>query len=96
MDGSSGALDTTGAAARPDPTVTELVRRAAEANAALMRGDAEAYRALQPWSDDFTLMSPFGGPPSRAADYTAERIAALHRIADLVYDRWTEGLSRGS
>jgi ketosteroid isomerase-like protein len=80
MVGSSPALDTPGTAARPDLTVAELVRRAAEANAALMRGDAESYRALQPWSDDFTLMSPFGGTPSRAADYTAERMAALGRF----------------
>jgi hypothetical protein len=24
-----------------------------------------------------------------------ERIAALHRIADRIYDRWSEGLARG-
>jgi GMP synthase-like glutamine amidotransferase len=26
----------------------------------------------------------------------AERVAALHLVADRIYDRWTEGLSRGS
>ena len=26
----------------------------------------------------------------------SERVAALHKVADRIYDRWTEGLSRGS
>lgn len=60
--------------------VAELLDRSGRANAALMRGDLEGYRALVTYSDDFTLMSPFGGPPSRAADYTPERLAALARF----------------
>jgi len=45
-----------------------LIERSAEANAALMRGDVDRYRALVPMSGDFTLMSPFGGTPTRGSD----------------------------
>jgi ketosteroid isomerase-like protein len=31
-------------------------------------------------SDDFTLMSPFGGPPSHGAPYAPERIEAIGRF----------------
>jgi 3'-phosphoadenosine 5'-phosphosulfate sulfotransferase len=41
--------------------MTELIQRSAESNAALMRGDIDGYRALITLTDDFTLMSPFGG-----------------------------------
>ena len=44
-----------------DDFTAELVRRSETANAALMRGDVDGYRALIALSDDFTLMSPFGG-----------------------------------
>ena len=30
-------------------------------NAALLRGDVDRYRTMVPYTDDFTLMSPFGG-----------------------------------
>jgi ketosteroid isomerase-like protein len=59
---------------------SELLRRSREGNAALMRGDAKRYLELVPLSADFTLMSPFGGTPSRAADYTGERIETLGRF----------------
>ena len=36
-----------------------------------MRGDIQTYRQLITLSDDFTLMSPFGGTPSRGS-YTDE------------------------
>ena len=45
-----------------------------------MQGDAKRYLALVPLSADFALMSPFGGTPSRAADYTDERIEAMGRF----------------
>ena len=61
-------------------TLSHLLRRSAEGNAALMQGDAKRYLALVPLSSDFTLMSPFGGTPSRAADYTDERIEAMGRF----------------
>jgi ketosteroid isomerase-like protein len=58
----------------------DLVRRSAEGNAALMRGDFERYSELLPYADDFLLMSPFGGTPSRASDYTPERKEAIGRF----------------
>lgn len=48
--------------------VQQLVTRSEEANDALMRGDVDRYRALVPIAGDFTLMSPFGGEPSRGTD----------------------------
>lgn len=63
-----------------DRTVAKLVRRSEEANDALMRGDVDRYRALVPLTDDFTLMSPFGGTPSRSAGLTDEEWAAIGRF----------------
>jgi ketosteroid isomerase-like protein len=60
--------------------VSELIDRSAQGNAALMQGDIARYRALVPYADDFMLMSPFGGTPSRASDYTPERIEAMGRF----------------
>ena len=60
------------AACRADPAITT--------NAALMRGDVDRYRALVPLTDDFTLMSPFGGTPTRGADMTSERWEAMGRF----------------
>ena len=56
-----------------EEVVAELIRRSAEANAALMRGDIDGYRALIPHTDDYTLMAPFGGTPTRGSDMTDER-----------------------
>lgn len=47
-----------------DSEVAALIQRSADANAALMRGDVDQYRASVPLTDDFTLMSPFGGAPT--------------------------------
>lgn len=55
-----------------DRAVADLVQRSETANAALMRGDIDTYLDLITISDDFTLMSPFGGKPSRGT-YTRER-----------------------
>jgi hypothetical protein len=60
--------------------VAELIRRSAQANTALMRGDTHMYRALIPHADDFTLMSPFGGTPTRGSDLTDERWEAIGRF----------------
>lgn len=60
--------------------VAKLIQRSAESNAALMRGDIEAYRALITYTDDFTLMSPFGGKPTRGSEFTGERMAAMGRF----------------
>jgi ketosteroid isomerase-like protein len=59
--------------------VAELIERSKESNAALMRGDIERYRALVTLADDFTLMSPFGGEPSRGAP-TPESMEAMGRF----------------
>jgi ketosteroid isomerase-like protein len=52
-------------AAGTEAAVSDLIQRSEQANAALMRGDVETYLGLIAVSDDFTLMSPFGGKPSR-------------------------------
>ena len=67
-------------AGEPEGAVDGLIERSAEANAALMRGDVGRYRALVGLTDDFTLMSPFGGTPTRAADLTEERWQAMGRF----------------
>ena len=68
------------AAADMDADVHALVQRATEAHAALMRGDIDRYRTLMPQSDDFTLMSPFGGEPTRDATASDERWAEIGRF----------------
>ncbi len=60
-------------AATPGGLVAELMRLSQDANTALMRGDIETYRAVLPYTDDFTLMSPFGGAPTHGRELTAER-----------------------
>lgn len=77
------SFDLKGADAPDRPVADEiagLIRRSADANAALMRGDIERYRALITLTDDFTLMSPFGGRPTRGAEMTAERWEAMGRF----------------
>ncbi len=61
-------------------TVAELIRTSDEGNAALMRGDIGTYTKLVPLADDFLLMSPFGGRPSPASDYTPERLEEMGRF----------------
>jgi ketosteroid isomerase-like protein len=63
-----------------DDAVTELIQRSADSNAALMRGDIDSYLTSITFSDDFTLMSPFGGPPTRRAELTDERMKAMGRF----------------
>lgn len=72
--------DDTQRPAHDDPVVRHLVERATLAHAALMRGEIERYRGLAPLGDDFTLMSPFGGPPSRGNAYTRERWESIGRF----------------
>jgi ketosteroid isomerase-like protein len=64
------------AAAEP---VAQLVAQAAEKNAAFMRGDMQRWSELVRIAADFTLMQPFGGPPSRGFNKTPERLAELAR-----------------
>ncbi|MBB3453725.1 ketosteroid isomerase-like protein [Rhizobium sp. BK313] len=63
-----------------DQTVADLVRRSEEAHAALMRGDVKRYCEAITYTDDFTLMSPFGGKPTRGSELTVERIEAMGRF----------------
>ncbi|WOH69771.1 nuclear transport factor 2 family protein [Bradyrhizobium sp. BWA-3-5] len=56
-------------AATADDVIARLLAHTQQANAALMRGDAETYRKMVAITDDFTLMSPFGGEPSKASQY---------------------------
>ncbi len=66
-------------AVETERAIADLVRRSETANAALMRGDIETYLSLITLSDDFTLMSPFGGEPSRGS-YTRERWDEIGRF----------------
>jgi ketosteroid isomerase-like protein len=50
----------------PRDPVPLLIQKSEDANAALMQGDIERYQSLVAIAPDFTLMSPFGGEPSRA------------------------------
>src|SRR5690349_8906462 len=67
MMAAAGGLAAAGAARADGGAVADLVARSETANDALMRGDVDRYRALIPLTDDFTLMSPFGGAPSHGA-----------------------------
>lgn len=66
--------------ARPpvESEVQKLVDKSRESNAALLRGDIDRYNALLRLSDDFTLMSPFGGKPSRTP--TPERMREIGKF----------------
>lgn len=60
--------------------VAALVRRTDQAAAALIRGDIDTYLQLIHHADDYTLMQPFGGPPTRGFDGRPESVAALSRF----------------
>lgn len=67
-------------AATADDVIAGLLAHTQEGNAALMRGDADTYRKMVAIADDFTLMSPFGGEPSKASQYTAEKWDRMARF----------------
>jgi ketosteroid isomerase-like protein len=52
--------------------LTELVERMAEAASAYIRGDSHHYLSLFDYSDDWTLMPPYGGE-TRRERYDEER-----------------------
>ncbi len=60
--------------------VDELIERSARSNAALMRGDSNTYLSLITVTDDFTLMSPFGGAPTRGSQLTQDKWKAIGRF----------------
>jgi ketosteroid isomerase-like protein len=78
------ACATTGAEAAAsegsDEAAQRLIQRVGEANAAFMRGDMTAwYERARPIAGDFTLMQPFGGPPSRGFDGSQAHLEQLAR-----------------
>jgi ketosteroid isomerase-like protein len=60
-----------------DQELAELARRVTEAAGALIRGDVEGYVTRIKHADDYTLMSPYGGEPTRGFDDSDEALAAL-------------------
>ncbi len=60
--------------------VVALLRLSEESNAALLRGEGERYFAMINPTDDFTLMAPFGGRPSRGSEYPPERREQIGRF----------------
>jgi ketosteroid isomerase-like protein len=60
--------------------VTQLIKRAAEKNAAFMRGDVDRWFSLARIAPDFTLMQPFGGEASHGFDASTSRLAELARF----------------
>jgi ketosteroid isomerase-like protein len=76
----AAATATTAQGGITDADLDGLVRRAAAANSALLRGDIGGYLALISPAEDFTLMTPFGGTPSRGFDGSPEGLAALGRF----------------
>src|ERR671938_1276554 len=63
-----------------DEELAQLIRRTAEAASALIRGDIRTYLTLIPHADDYTLMDPFGGEPTRGFDPSSEHLEALERF----------------
>jgi ketosteroid isomerase-like protein len=61
-------------------TVAELIEKSVLSNTALMRGDIKQYREIVSYTDDFTLMGPFGGEPTHGRDLTEERWEAIGRF----------------
>lgn len=77
---SSASPAATPAAAGANPVVADLVERATQAHVALMQGDVAGYHRFITQSADFTLMSPFGGKPSRGVAFTPERWLEIGRF----------------
>jgi ketosteroid isomerase-like protein len=63
-----------------DQDVAALIRRSADANKALVRGDIDGYLELIEHSKDYTLMNPFGGAPTRGFVNSPERRAAMAKF----------------
>jgi ketosteroid isomerase-like protein len=63
-----------------DAELAALVRRSADANKALVRGDIDEYLSLIQHAKDYTLMNPFGGPPDRGFEDTPQRRAGMKKF----------------
>lgn len=73
-------LSATAAQGEAPGDAAHLLQLSERANAALMKGDLATYRSLVAYTDDFTLMSPFGGEPTHAAQLDEDRMQALGRF----------------
>ena len=63
-----------------DEELGELIERTADAAKAYIRGDMRRYFTLIRHGEDYTLMSPFGGEPTRGVDLSREHLEALERF----------------
>ena len=63
-----------------DADVIALAKRTALANSALVRGDIDGYLTLIEHSEDYVLMAPFGGAPTRGFDASIENRTAMSRF----------------
>ncbi len=61
----------------PAADIAALVRRSADSNQAFMNGDMKRWRALDPLSPDFSIMSPFGGWTTGGFDASPARLAEM-------------------
>ena len=59
-----------------DEELAELVHRTEVATTHFMRGEMDRYLELTEHADGYTLMNPFGGPPTRYEDRTESLRAA--------------------
>ena len=55
----------------PTEELAELIQRTTEAAKAYIRGDMRTYFTLIKHTEDNTLMSPFGGEPTRGVENLA-------------------------
>ena len=60
--------------------VADLLRRVEDSASAYIRGDVDTYLQLIEHTDDFTLMSPFGGPTVHGFVHTEESLEETRRF----------------
>ena len=63
-----------------DADVAELIRWAAEAASAYIRGDVRHYLTLIQHADDYTLMGPYGGDVTHGFDASPPNLEATARF----------------
>ncbi|HEY1905784.1 MAG TPA: nuclear transport factor 2 family protein [Myxococcaceae bacterium] len=59
--------------------IARLIERTTVSEVAFLRGEMDRYLSLNSHADDYTLMSPFGGPTRRGFDTSPARLAELSR-----------------
>lgn len=63
-----------------DTELADLIRLAAEAASAYIRGDVRHYLTLIQHADDYTLMGPFGGEVTHGFDASPANVEATERF----------------